>query len=399
MNRFASVIFFRVFLFAGIFFLFPSSVDASWYYIQASGAIVSNKYSAENGCNFVKSTQFGGQGSCVELTCEDTSGHICKNSSSCPIGYDTAEGTCMKGYSCCKVSKCLNGGICVPGTTCGTGMVKGVGTCDAGKVCCAPKSSAATSPPSASSVEGKCTGYSTSTTSKEQGVCRDECASGSEKQDGVCSETSGTAYKGKACCVPVSTASTTSSAPVVTSSVSFSNPLAFDTVQGAVATLLGAVQGLIVWLSLLFVVIGGVLYVTSAGAPENIKKAKGMITAALIGLAIGVAAPSFLKEVGTVLGWGSSDIPSSVSGAKSLTEIVQSVLNFMLSIAGLLAILMMVIGGFMYFAAAGDQNRADTAKNIVQSAVIGIAVVVTSLIIIRTVAMLVSGLSGNGYYY
>lgn len=275
-----------------------------------------------------------------------------------------------------------------------------------------------------SSTGGTCTGASTKLT----GACRQACANGTEKPDGNCKSASGSQYAGQKCCVSVSpsgssctgssgkagscysvgncpngtvsdgpcgngdsccTVSSTVNAGNSTgtaSSVAFSNPLQFSTVQDATATFLKAFQGIIVMLALIFLVLGGILYIASAGDSKKIEKAKGMITAAMIGLAIGVAAPSFLKEIGNVLGWGGSEVPSEVSGAKSATEVAQSVLDFLLSIVGLLAMIMLVIGGLMYFAAAGDEKRADTAKGIVKYSIMGIALAITSLIIVRTIA-------------
>jgi len=175
------------------------------------------------------------------------------------------------------------------------------------------------------------------------------------------------------------------------SSVSFTNPLSFSTVQEATAVFLVAFQGIIVWLSLLFIVLGGIFYITSAGDEKKIGTAKKMITAAMIGLAIGVAAPSFLKEIGNVLGWGGAQVPTEVSSAKSMVQIIQGGLNFLLGISGLLAMVMLVIGGFMFFAASGDEKRAETAKSMVKYSIMGIAVVVLSLIVVRTIAMLLSG--------
>ena len=114
-------------------------------------------------------------------------------------------------------------------------------------------------------------------------------------------------------------------------------------------------------------------------------------TFGVIGLAIGVVAPSLLKAVGDVLGWGSAQVPTEVSSAKSVVEIVQGLLNFLLGVSGLLAMIMLVIGGFMFFAAAGDEKRAETAKSIVKFAIMGIAVIVLSLIVVRTVTALLSG--------
>ncbi len=153
--------------------------------------------------------------------------------------------------------------------------------------------------------------------------------------------------------------------------------------QDATGAFLSALQGIIVTLALVFLVLGGVLYVISAGDEGRIKTAKAAITAAMIGLAIGIAAPAFLKEIYGVLG---APAPAAVSGATSLGTILQNVLNFLLSMVGILAIIMLVIGGLMYFAAAGDEKRADTAKSIVKFAIIGIAVALASLVIVTQIA-------------
>jgi hypothetical protein len=164
---------------------------------------------------------------------------------------------------------------------------------------------------------------------------------------------------------------------------------------------LNALQGIIVTLALVFLVFGGVLYVISGGDEGRIKTAKGAITAAMIGLAIGIAAPSFLKEVYGILGGTpaadctgltGSDLTScnatnaTLTGGSSLGTILQNTLNFLLSMVGILAIIMLVIGGLMYFAAAGDEKRADTAKSIVKFAIIGIAVSLAALVIVTQIA-------------
>lgn len=177
------------------------------------------------------------------------------------------------------------------------------------------------------------------------------------------------------CCVP---------AAATASSVTISNPLGYDTVQDMLGKLLDALQGIIVTLSLVFIVIGAVLYIVSAGDEGRIKTAKAAITASMIGLAIGIAAPSFLKEISGILGWTSSS--AAVTAAPTLLEIIQNVLNFLLSLVGVLAIVMLVWGGVMYLTSAGDEKRADTAKSIVKWAIIGIAVALASLVLVTQVA-------------
>lgn len=150
-------------------------------------------------------------------------------------------------------------------------------------------------------------------------------------------------------------------------------------------SILGTLQGIIVILALVFLVIGAVLYILSAGNDDRMKTAKNCILAAMIGLAIGIAAPSFLKEIGNVLGWGAVN-SGAVAGALTLSQIARNVLNFLLSIVGILGIIMLVIGGIMYLTAAGSEERIETGKKIVVYAIIGIVVALAALVIVSQIA-------------
>ncbi|KKP70493.1 MAG: hypothetical protein UR69_C0004G0008 [Candidatus Moranbacteria bacterium GW2011_GWE2_35_2-] len=179
----------------------------------------------------------------------------------------------------------------------------------------------------------------------------------------------------------------TSSAGCADGSICFTSPLAFTTVEGVLGSILSTLQGIIVLISIVFIVIGAVMYIISSGNDDMIKKAKNAITAAMIGLAIGIAAPSFLKEIATILGWGDDDINNpEVSGALTLAQIATNALDFLLAIVGVLGIIMLVIGGSMYLTSAGDEKKIDTAKSITKWAIIGIAVALAALVIVRQIS-------------
>lgn len=175
--------------------------------------------------------------------------------------------------------------------------------------------------------------------------------------------------------------------PASSTSIEFANPLQYGTVEGVLDSILDTLRSIIVILSLVFIVIGAILYITSAGNDKQMTMAKGAITAAMIGLAIGLAAPSFLKEIGTVLGWDASVVnQDAVDGAQTLSQIARNVLDFLLSIVGILAIIMLVVGGIMYLTAAGNEDQLDSGKKIVKYSIIGIAVALASLVIVSQIA-------------
>lgn len=168
------------------------------------------------------------------------------------------------------------------------------------------------------------------------------------------------------------------------STTSFANPLNFTTFEDVIDGLLNSLQGIIVTLSLIFIVVGAIFYITSAGDQKRMETAKSAVTASVIGLAIGIAAPSFLREISDILGWNPAN--PNVSAATSLTQIVLNVLNFLLSIVGILAVIMLVVGAIMYLTAAGDENRIDSGKNIVKYSILGIIIALAAMVIVRQVA-------------
>ena len=166
----------------------------------------------------------------------------------------------------------------------------------------------------------------------------------------------------------------------------FCNPLAFNSVESFLNHFLTVLQRIIVVLSLIFIIIGALMYITSAGNDGQITNAKKAITASLIGLAIGLAAPSFLKEISTILGWGVTN-NAAVNSALTLSQIALRVLNFLMSILGILALLMMVVGAMFYLTAAGDEKQVEKGKKIFQYAVIGVIVAMASMVVIRQVSV------------
>ncbi len=202
----------------------------------------------------------------------------------------------------------------------------------------------------------------------------------------------GTCSFGETCCIDNATGGPGSGATPTggpgSTSVSFANPLRFTTVNELLTSLLTFLQTFIVMLALIFIIIGALLYVTSAGNDSRMETAKKCIMGAMVGLALGIAAPAFLREISNILGWnaGSASLPAGVGTSLSLLEIAANVLNFLLTVIGILAIIMLVIGGSMYLLAAGDEDRIDRGKKIVKYSIIGILIALGSMVLVRQIA-------------
>jgi len=190
----------------------------------------------------------------------------------------------------------------------------------------------------------------------------------------------------RACCkATTGTAATGTTSASSSAGTTFTNPLAFTTVEGLLGGILSAIQKIIVTLALVFIAIGAVMILVSAGTPDMVERGKKAITMALVGLSLGIAAPSILKELAGFLGWG--DAPASITVAMSLSQIALRVLNFLLGITGVLALIMLVIGAITYLTSAGDEDRISSGKKIFRNALIGVIIVMASMVLVRQIAL------------
>lgn len=168
----------------------------------------------------------------------------------------------------------------------------------------------------------------------------------------------------------------------------FANPLGnVNTVSGVLSNVLNNLKGVIASIAIVFIVVGGFMYILSAGDETMIKKAKSTITSALIGLAIALAAPTFLKEIVAILSTGDgATAEEAIAAAPTIKVIVTRVLNLLLSIVGIIAMIGLVIGGSFYLTAYGDEDKIKTGKKIITNSLIGIAVAMGALVLVKQVA-------------
>lgn len=169
-------------------------------------------------------------------------------------------------------------------------------------------------------------------------------------------------------------------------STEFANPIGVTTVQEFLNKFLASMREIVAVIAIVFIVLGGIFYMVSSGNEKMITRAKMCWTGAVIGLAIVLAAPSFLTEIINILG-GSQAVPAP-SGPR-LYEIGIKVMELLLSIFGIIAIISLVAGGGMYLTAYGDEKRIDTAKKIVTYSIIGIIVGLSAVVIINQIASLI----------
>jgi type IV secretory pathway VirB2 component (pilin) len=86
----------------------------------------------------------------------------------------------------------------------------------------------------------------------------------------------------------------------------------------------------------------------------------------------------------TLVGGGEVDnVPTLSSG-----EVLQNGLNIVYGLAGIVAVITIIIGGILYTTSAGDSGNITKAKNLITYAVVGLVIVfaafaITNFVILR----------------
>ncbi len=126
------------------------------------------------------------------------------------------------------------------------------------------------------------------------------------------------------------------------------------------------------------------------------------ITAIVAGLAmsavlsLGMAAPALAQsaqdQINNGLCAGSNlqftDNPGQCSAASSdatsrINSIVHTVVNLLSAVVGIVAVIMIIVGGFRYITSGGNDTSVTSAKNTILYAIIGLVVVALAQVLVR----------------
>ena len=134
------------------------------------------------------------------------------------------------------------------------------------------------------------------------------------------------------------------------------------------------------WLVLFFILYGGFLFITGGGNASQVEKARKSIFNAVIGLIISMGAIAI-----TNLAFGSL-VSSTSPNEYGIPEIkdydlLRNGINLVYYIAGIVAVIVIIIAGIMYSTSLGDSGRITRAKNMILYSVIGLVILVAAFAI------------------
>ena len=138
------------------------------------------------------------------------------------------------------------------------------------------------------------------------------------------------------------------------------------------------------WIALFFILYGGFLFITGGGNASQIEKARKSIFNAVIGLVISMGAIAITNLV-----FGSL-VTSTVTNDYGVPQInaddlLRNSINLVYYIAGIVAVIVIIIAGFMYSTSTGDAGRITRAKGMILYAVIGLVILLAAFAITQFV--------------
>jgi hypothetical protein len=68
-----------------------------------------------------------------------------------------------------------------------------------------------------------------------------------------------------------------------------------------------------------------------------------------------------------------------------MNGIIQTVINIMLFIVGILSVIMIIFGGIRYVTSTGDKGKVDSAKNTILYAIVGLVVAIVAFAVVQWV--------------
>lgn len=175
-------------------------------------------------------------------------------------------------------------------------------------------------------------------------------------------------------------------------STALCNPTGAGTIQifiENIFTFLGAIIGVI---TISMVVYSGFRMIISQGNEEAVTKAKASLQWSLTGFVLVIMAFAIISAIGQFLGAKPVDVTGggieSPIISQNFVSFANTVLRSFLGLAGTVAILFIIINGFRYMTAQGNEEQVGAARKGLQWSVIGLVIILLAYVIVAATANL-----------
>lgn len=134
-----------------------------------------------------------------------------------------------------------------------------------------------------------------------------------------------------------------------------------------------------------YMIRSGFLMVTSLGNEETVTREKKNLALGVGGLLMIMASELVIRKILFTTSYSAEQGTIVALDSNELVRQLVAVTNIMVTFLGPILMLLFVVGGIMYITAGGEEERTNTAKNIMVNSVIGIIVVYGAFALVSTV--------------
>jgi hypothetical protein len=136
----------------------------------------------------------------------------------------------------------------------------------------------------------------------------------------------------------------------------------------------------VAYLSVAYVMYGGILLMTGRGKPDEIAQGQITIRNAVIGLVMSFGAVSVVRFVSDgILGRASTDALFGLPIVYA-KDVLTNTLSVVYMLTGMVAVVVIIISGYIYTISGGNPAEVQKAKNSILYAVIGLIVVISAFV-------------------
>ncbi|MBU6447785.1 hypothetical protein KGQ24_03020 [Patescibacteria group bacterium] len=117
----------------------------------------------------------------------------------------------------------------------------------------------------------------------------------------------------------------------------------------------------------------------------------GMTVALLLVLNLFAFSPAIAADCGTSgrltpdLNTGLCVPSSTLTGPNTVNDLIIKIINVLLSVAAIIAVLFIIIGGFRYITSAGNEEQAEKGRGTLVNAIIGLVIIILAYVIVGIV--------------
>lgn len=109
----------------------------------------------------------------------------------------------------------------------------------------------------------------------------------------------------------------------------------------------------------------------------------------------GIKSDFFITNIGAIFK-GGAEVNSLVM-ANDLAAVISVTVQILLVVAGSIAVIFLIVGGYRYIVAHGNEEETESAKKTITSAILGLIIIALAFVIINIVIeVLLKGRAGTG---